>query len=397
MAKRNLEYYINADISEALKAFNKMEKKVERFGRNMRNTGRDIAALTAPFAALGAIGVKEALEFERSFAKIRAGTGATGDALKGLVKDFEAVNKQVSQGDEVVAQALADVNTRLGLTGSALQETTKSFMDLSRIMGVDSSQLITSATQAMNNWGVSANEATSFLDKLYTASYTMGIGVNELAAQVSGTGATFRNMGLSIEETIALIASFEKAGLNAGAMIMPLNTAMAKLQKEGVKDLGAGLNSVIASIKNAKTNSEAMGIAVEYFGRRGAALGSAIREGRFEIDALVDSLKNSNGQLSKAAIDTMTAGESFKLLKKNAEDALEPVGKELMKLALDYAPKAQKAIEWLGSESGLQTIKIGLITTAVSGVIAILGDLVIKIGAVSKALLALGSNPYFWV
>jgi len=395
---RQLKYTITADSSQASKEFNRLEKKIERLAKTMAGAGKDLAKVTAPFAALGAIAVNEALEFERAFSKIRVGTGATGKALEGLVADFEKVNKQVSQADETVAQALADINTRLGLTGNKLSDTTKSFMDLSRILGADATEMIKTASQAMNNWGISANDTTAFLDKLYTASYTMGIGVNELASSVSAIGGTFRNAGIGIEETIAIVASFEKAGLSAQSMIMPLNTAMANLAKKGCTDLSGGLIQVISSIKNAKTTTEAVNIAVENFGRRGANLANAIRDGRFEVDELVNSLKNSSGALSQAAKDTMTTGEQFKLLKKQAEDALEPLGKQLLKIAVDYMPKVQKGIEWLGSESGLQAVKIGMLGAAFSGLVVVLGTAIEKIAVTLKALktltVFLASNPY---
>lgn len=59
--------------------------------------------------------------FDDAADAIRIGTGATGDALDGLLDDFDAVYKSVPTTMEDASKAIADYNTRLGLTGPQLQ------------------------------------------------------------------------------------------------------------------------------------------------------------------------------------------------------------------------------------------------------------------------------------
>ena len=52
--------------------------------------------------------------FDDAADAIRIGTGATGDALDGLLDDFDAVYKSVPTTMEDASKAIADYNTRLG-------------------------------------------------------------------------------------------------------------------------------------------------------------------------------------------------------------------------------------------------------------------------------------------
>ena len=60
-------------------------------------------------------------QFDEATDSIRIGTGATGDALDALMDDFDAVYSSVPTTMEDASKAIADYNTRLGLTGPELQ------------------------------------------------------------------------------------------------------------------------------------------------------------------------------------------------------------------------------------------------------------------------------------
>ena len=61
-------------------------------------------------------------QFDKASDAIRIGTGATGEALDGLLDDFDEVYKSVPTTMEDASKAIADYNTRLGLTGPVLQD-----------------------------------------------------------------------------------------------------------------------------------------------------------------------------------------------------------------------------------------------------------------------------------
>ena len=69
--------------------------------------------VVAAGAAVAAVGFKAGADWDKATKTIVAGTGATGQALKGLQQDYQAVAKF----GENSATAVADLNTHLGLPG----------------------------------------------------------------------------------------------------------------------------------------------------------------------------------------------------------------------------------------------------------------------------------------
>jgi phage-related minor tail protein len=88
--------------------------------------------LTPAAAAIGAAGALAFKEYDAGFDAIRAGTGATGadlDALGGVMQD---VAGRVTAPLSEVGQTVADLNTRLGLTGEPLATMTQRISELTR-------------------------------------------------------------------------------------------------------------------------------------------------------------------------------------------------------------------------------------------------------------------------
>jgi hypothetical protein len=66
-----------------------------------------------------------------------------------------------------VARAVADLNTRLGLTGDDLEVVAKQFLDAADMLGGDVSASIAGVSRALNDWGVSAKDTSAVMDKLF--------------------------------------------------------------------------------------------------------------------------------------------------------------------------------------------------------------------------------------
>ena len=78
------------------------------------------AAIAAGFAAGAAGIVKMGSTFESVERTLRVGTGATGEALEGLKDITKNLAKNVPADFKDIGTAVADINTRLGLTGKDL-------------------------------------------------------------------------------------------------------------------------------------------------------------------------------------------------------------------------------------------------------------------------------------
>jgi phage-related minor tail protein len=228
------------------------------------------------------------------------GTGASGSALKGLEASAKKVGKSTPSSFTDVGTAIADVNTRLGLTGKPLETMSKKFLNLSRVTGTDLSTNIKDVSRVFGDWGVAIKDQPAALDKLFFTSQATGIGVDELSNKVVQFGAPMRQFGFSFEESAALMGKWHKEGVNTEVVMAGMKAGLGKLSKAG-KDPVKAFAEIQEAIKGAGSVGEANAIAIETFGQRaGPDLAAAVREGRFEIGDLVKSMDGSKGAIEDA-------------------------------------------------------------------------------------------------
>jgi phage-related minor tail protein len=395
---RNLVVKIGADISSLKKGLEDASKTLQKTGKNLTSIGGKMTAgLTLPIAAVGAGLVKMGMEFEGALNTIRVGTGATGEALMGLKDDFKAVYASVPTDIESASKAIADLNTRTGLSGKPLQELSKQMLNLSRITGEDLSGMIANSTRLFGDWDVSTEKTGETMDYLFKVSQATGVGFNQLNAKLVQFGAPLRQMGFDIETSAAMLGKFEKEGVNTELVLGGLRVALGKMAREGIQDTGAALSEVTKRIKEAGSTGEANAIALDLFGARvGPDMAAAIREGRFELEELVASLKQSDETIHGVAFETLTFAEQLTLMKNRLAVALEPLGSSMMKLLNQAMPAIEKfvskitdLISWFHSLQGSvkKTIAVVLgVAAAIGPIISVIGGVITGIGTLSSVL-----------
>ena len=285
-----------------------------------------IATAVAGLAAFGKAAFDASEEINSAYDVIRVGTGATEEALAGLQESFDNVYGNYAAETEDVATAIADLNTRLGLTGEPLEELSTQFLALNRMLEVDVSSAIESASKAFQSWGVESEDYAETLDLIFRASQATGAEITALADSLAQNGATFRTLGFSIEEAAAMLGTFEKEGINSASVLSSLQIALRTFASEGVTDASEALNQVIDSIKSASSAEEAMTLATDVFGRSATEMVDAIRSGRFEFDELTAAIQNTDETIMTADAATTGFAERFQTLGNKVTLALTPLG-----------------------------------------------------------------------
>lgn len=376
-------------------------------GKGLSKTALGVAGIGAAAVAAGAGLISLGGEFDQAYDTIRVGTGATGDALEALKDDFKAVAKTGPEGFDDVGTAVADLNTRLGLTGEPLQEVSRQVLDLSRITGTDLSTNVEKLTRFLGDAGVASEDFGGAIDAVFRASQATGPSVAELSDLLVRYGAPLRNFGFGFEESAALLGKFQKEGVNTELVMGSLRIALGKFAKAG-EDPVEALQENIEAIKNAGSAAEANSMAFEIFGARaGADMAAAIREGRFELGDLFDQVKNGNETIETASEDTKSWQESLSELGNKAKVALEPAAVALFDDFGDILEAAAPVVEGIATGVGFLaeafTAIPGPIQAVILGVGALLavlaalsligGPVSAAIGLVSGALTFLAANP----
>jgi len=107
-----------------------------------------------------------------------------------------------------------------------------------------------------------------------------------------------------------------------------MKMGLGNLAGKGITDPGrsASTNSP-RQVREAGTEIEAVSIAAEVFGARGAAeMAAAIRSGNLDLGDFVTMLDASEETVLTAADASMSLGDRMAILQHKAEKALEPVG-----------------------------------------------------------------------
>lgn len=284
-------------------------------------------------------------QFDEAADAIRIGTGATGDALDGLLDDFDEVYKSVPTTMEDASKAIADYNTRLGLTGPQLQEISKQALQVSDMLGDDLGGVIEESSQAFQQWNIDAENVGGAMDYIFKVSQSTGMGFTDLMSNMQKFGPQLQEMGYSFETASALMGQLDKAGVNVEEVLGAMKKSVGALAKEGIS-ASDGLAMYYEQIKNAGTAAEAASIASEIFGTKaGSTMAAAIRDGTLAVGDLTESLLENGETIAGAAEDTYDFAERLQIMKQGLEVALKPMANTVFDGLNKFMPVLQKLME----------------------------------------------------
>jgi phage-related minor tail protein len=361
-----------------------MQKRTAEFGNKARAMGGAMTAgITAPIGVGAALIMRSFDEVDNAMDALAIKTGASGQELKGLEDSFRSLSKTAPNSLQEIGDTIAGVHTRLGLTGAPLEEFAGKILKVARMTGQDAATALETMTKAVNDAGAKGPEAAKMLDIMFLTSQKTGVGIENLGEMMYKFGSPLRALGIDAQESAALLGSFEKAGVNTELVMGSLRVALGKMGKAGVKDLAGGLNKAIASIKQAKTTGEATAIAFQVFGAKaGSDMAMAIREGRFEVEALMKDLKNSEGAIDNTAGATDGFAENLNILLNSIKLVGAKFGEILAPALLKVAEAVASLVGWFGRLSpSIQTFIL-----IAAGIAAAVGPLILVFGLIAGAV-----------
>lgn len=349
------------------------EAKLAGMSKTSGTLGKDLTkGVTLPIVAIGAAAVASALDVGKGYRIIEQKTGDLNVATDGMGKVFRDVFAKVPESSQTVADVLSMLKIRTGDTGKSLEDLSVQVLNFARITGTDATADVDLITQAFGNWSVATQDQGKDLDFLYGVYTKTGVGVQQLLSEVDKNGPILRAFGLNFQQSTLFVAGLDKAGLPAQKTLMGLQAGLVKLAKDAqdpkalqtlidklhltgsaatealtaLKDPQQALPFLIGQIKNAATSTDALNIASQIFGARGAVtLVDGIRNGTISMDAFKKSTENADGSINKHAFATMTLTQKMDVLKHSAEEALAPLGVELVDALKAAMPTIQTVIK----------------------------------------------------
>ena len=133
-------------------------------------------------------------------------------------------------------------------------------------------------------------------------------------------------LGLEFDEAVALIGQLEQRGVDSSAALSGMTKAAGVYTKQG-KTMKEGLKETIEAIKNSKSETEAMGIAMEIFGAKKAPqMIDAIKRGALSFDKLRGTAEDATGVVSQTYESTLDPIDKFTTAQNGLKIVMAEVG-----------------------------------------------------------------------
>ena len=368
--------------------------KIEEYGGKASKVGETLTKnVTTPLTAAAAAGVAAFSAVDEGVDTIVTATGASGETLDGLVASYETIATSIPEELGDVASAAGEVNTRFHTTGEELEGQTTLFLQFAKITGGDVVSSVDSADKVLKTFGKTSDDASGLLGMVAKAAQDTGINAQGLMDDVLANSATFKELNFSLEESVNFMALLDENGVESGVALAGLKKAVVNLTDAGMSESEA-LQTVIDKIKNAGSETEALTIAQETFGTKGAAeMATAIREGRLSLDDLSASMADYSTVVTDTYNNTMdgvdgatTAANAAKIamstLGETISDMLAPIFQHLTQLLID----AKARFDTLDDGQKQAIVTIGLIVAAIGPALVIIGKVITAVGTITTGV-----------
>jgi TP901 family phage tail tape measure protein len=241
---RELEKQYKQTTRAAQSGDAQLKKLDKTVGDNQRNVGNYIGGIKSLAAAFGlAFGVQAVanvfktgtaaiIEFDQAIADLQAITGASGKDLEYYREQANLLGKDVEGGASAVIEAyklIGSAKPELLTNAEALNSVTKSAITLAQAAGMSVPDAAKNLTDAMNQFGASAEDADKFINVLAAGSKFGAVEIPQVTEALLKFGAVAKTSGVSIEETGALIEALGERGLKGAEAGTALRNVMLKL------------------------------------------------------------------------------------------------------------------------------------------------------------------------
>lgn len=417
-------------IGKAIKAQDDLGKKSKNTSTQMMAAGGIMVSGAAAIAGGLGVAVNAAANFEKQISGIAAVSGATGPEL-----------------DRIREKALklgADTKFSAGEAAGAMEELIKAGLSVDDVMNgaadatvnlaaageIDLTSAATVAANAMNAFGLGAEELPKVADLIAGAANASAIDVGEFAQSMQQSAAVANLAGLSFDDLSVAIAAMGNAGIKGSDAGTSLKTFLQNLQPvtdrqvELFKELGIvtkdGSNQFYDAQGNVKSMAEIAGVlnkATEGLTTQQKQMAletmfgsDAIRAAAVIADNGADGFKKLAGEMGKVTAQEVAekrmdnlAG-SIEQLKGSVETLLIIIGRPLADALRGWVDKITAVVNWISNldESTLGTaVTIAKMVAAFLGVV---GGALLMVGAFNKVKAVLGAlrlvmmaHPLFFI
>lgn len=335
-------------------------------------------------------------------------TGQNSDAIKA---SFDAIYTSMPiESTADLGQALGSLTQQFGFTGDKLTNYGTQLMQFANINNSDVKSSIDNAKSAIETYGLSYDDLGSVLDTFTYVSQQTGVSVDDLMSKAVDGAPQIKALGLSFDEGAQMLGQFEQAGVDGSAALSSLSKANVVYAQDG-KTLQEGLNGTIDAILGAKNETEALTIASEVFGTKGATrMVDAIQRGTINLGDFGYAAEDAQGKvketfestvdpIDKQDVALQTAKLSFQEIGATIAEGLQPILDALipiLKLLGETFSNMPEGVKTLAVVLGVLVTSFTLLAPFIAAIVTIapiIGSAIMAVVGFIGSLVAVISGP----
>ena len=402
--------------SEQLREWGTQLKKV---GENMTKAGKTLTiGVTAPLTAVGAAGVKNFAEVDKTMALANKTMGNTAEEAGHVSDAMKNAAANSIYGMEDAANATLNF-ARAGLDAEESANALAPAMNLAAGEGGDLNTVSAGLVATINGFHDSFDNAATYADVFASACNNSALDVDSLSDAMSVAAPIFSAAGYSVNDAALYMGVMANNGIDANKAANSLKTGLSRLVSpakagaEMMKKLGIEVTNSDGTMKSSVqiqaelhdafsklSESEQLTAAAAIFGKEQMASWLAlVNAAPSDVEDLSDSLDGCKGTTEDMA-KTMQEGfgGSIEKLKSNLDVLTYNIGESLAPYIQMGIDKVQGLVEaFNGLDSGTKDLiaKIGMTAAAIGPILVIGGKLMTGAGniltSVEKISSALGT------
>lgn len=384
----------------SLKALGEQFKQV---GKKMENAGRTLTMkVTAPLAAVGAVGVKTFAEVDKTMQLTNSTMGNTAEQAELLDKAMRdaAANSTYSMND--ASQATLNF-ARAGLTAEQAASALAPAMNLAAGEGGNLDTVSAGLVATINGFHGSFDEAAKYADIFANACNNSALDVDSLSSAMSVAAPIFSAAGYEVQDAALYMGVMANNGIEADKAANSLKTGLARLvspASEGAKmmeKLGISVTNADGTMKDSVQIQKELNQAFSQLSESEQIAAASAIFGKNQMApwlALINTAPEDVNKLNQSLMETGTAmkmseammsgfGGSLEKIKSSLNVAAYSLGKALAPAVSKVADLIQRLADWfnnLSPKTQQLIATIGLIVAAIGPVLLIGGKIIGLIG-----------------
>jgi len=388
------------DLSlQAGASFAKMEKSMDLYADKATKFGKSMSLkVSAPIAALGALTIKTAADFEKGMSDISTVIDTTVEDMKKMGNEVQDIAKRtpVALGD--LTSALYDVRSA-GISAAD----SMTVLERSAQLGVaglgTTKEAVNVATSAINAFRFEGEEAAGVFDVLMLAVKNGKTTIADLSRGFGGVAGLAKEVGVTFEELMATTAAMTATGLKASESYSSIKQVISNVAKptaeaiEWAKKLNIqfdaqalrskGLAGFMGDLAKATDGNKDAVIAM--FGSvEGLNTALSLTGANAEnFNSILESMQDPTGVLSEAfAKQSDTFMAHWQIMRNNLSVAMVKLGSEVLPMLSRAADNVSNALQNMNPT----VIKVGAV---IALLVATIGPLSLMLGATIKGFLGM--------